>query len=109
MSSKITDHQTENSRDVQAVRLKDFLTRTVDFLKVDIEGAEFEVMMDVADQLHHVRNLFIEYHGVFGQEKGINDLLTANADGKRVSLLHQGGGIHLRPSVFPDKESYYTV
>ena len=76
MSSKITNEQTALSREVRAVRLKDLLTRPVDFLKMDIEGAEYEVMMDVADQLHHVGKMFVEYHGVFGQEKELNSLLA---------------------------------
>jgi FkbM family methyltransferase len=97
MSSKITDHQTEHSRDVQAVRLKDFLTRTVDFLKMDIEGAEFEVMMDVADQLHHVRNLFVEYHGVFGQEKELNSLLAMLTEKGFLYYIKEAASIYNHP------------
>ena len=59
--------------EVKAVRLKRFLGRPVDFLKMDIEGAEYEVIMDIADQLHNVRNFFIEYHGRFDQ---MNELLA---------------------------------
>lgn len=80
MSSKITDQHTALTREVAAVRLKELLTRQVDFLKMDIEGAEFEVMMDIADKLTLVKNLFIEYHGVFGQEKELNTLLTMLVD-----------------------------
>jgi FkbM family methyltransferase len=70
MGSRISEKG--GNSEVKAVRLKGYLNRTVDFLKMDIEGAEYEVIMDIADQLHNVRNLFIEYHGRFDQ---MNELL----------------------------------
>ncbi len=48
--------------DVRTIRLKDYLKREVDFLKIDIEGAEYNVIEDCADELKKVKNLFIEYH-----------------------------------------------
>src|SRR5581483_9772890 len=37
--------------EVETVRLRDFLDRPVDLLKIDIEGAETEVLRDCADRL----------------------------------------------------------
>jgi FkbM family methyltransferase len=48
--------------EVPAVRLRDYLTEPVDLLKLDIEGAEGEVLLDSEDRLHLVRQLVIEYH-----------------------------------------------
>ncbi len=48
--------------DVETIRLKDFLNRKVDFLKIDIEGAEYNVIKDCSEELKNVKNLFIEYH-----------------------------------------------
>ncbi|WP_162053119.1 FkbM family methyltransferase [Pontibacter pamirensis] len=48
--------------EVETVRLKDYLNKKIDFLKIDIEGAEYKVIEDCADNLHFVENLFIEYH-----------------------------------------------
>ncbi|HXD77556.1 MAG TPA: FkbM family methyltransferase [Puia sp.] len=76
MSSKIVHASTGTSLEVKAIRLKTFLTRPVDFLKMDIEGAEFEVIMDAAESLFHVKNLFIEYHGCFDQQKELSTLLN---------------------------------
>lgn len=69
MGSKITADPSGATRDVQAIRLKDYLNRPIDFLKMDIEGAEYEVVMDLADQLHQVKNFFLEYHGTYAQQK----------------------------------------
>jgi FkbM family methyltransferase len=76
MSSKISNLATEHTREVKAIRLRDFLNRPVDFLKMDIEGAEFVVVMDSADRLHQVKNLFIEYHGSFDQKNELSSLLN---------------------------------
>ena len=76
MSSKIdtdTNHATIN---VNAVRLKNYLTRKVDFLKIDIEGAEYAVLRDIKDDLHLVNNLFVEYHGTFRQQNELDELMS---------------------------------
>ncbi len=67
MSSKIQSENTITSKEVIATRLKDFLNRPVDFLKIDIEGAEYTVLKDIADDLPMVNNMFLEYHGDFNQ------------------------------------------
>src|SRR5215471_1157106 len=45
---------------VPSVRLRDFLSEMPEFLKIDIEGAEFEVLKDCADKLRNVKNIFVE-------------------------------------------------
>ena len=65
MSSRIHTEVSDNTVPVKAIRLKDYLDRPIDFLKIDIEGAEFRVIKDIADQLHYVNKLFLEYHGSF--------------------------------------------
>ena len=47
---------------VRAVRLSPYLKEPVDYLKLDIEGAEGGVLRECAGVLHRVRHIFIEYH-----------------------------------------------
>ncbi|GAC1707857.1 MAG: hypothetical protein NVS9B7_22010 [Flavisolibacter sp.] len=64
--SKIAaDHRSpQQPIQVKAIRLADLLQQTqVDFLKIDIEGAEFEVLQDCGPFLSNVQNIFLEYHG----------------------------------------------
>ena len=61
---------------VKAIRLKDFLNRQVDFLKIDIEGAENIVLTDIEDNLHYVKNMFLEYHGSFDQNKELLKMIN---------------------------------
>lgn len=55
-------------RRVSSVRLRDYLLREarIDLLKIDIEGAETDVLLDCGDALARVRNLFVEYHAYVG-------------------------------------------
>jgi FkbM family methyltransferase len=62
---------------VEGVRLKDVLEgqTDIDLLKVDIEGAEYEVIKDCRNSLTHVRNIFLEYHGTFANQHQLIELL----------------------------------
>jgi len=53
----------DNKVKVSSIRLKDFLENEekIDMLKIDIEGAEYEVLKDCRESLGHVQNLFVEY------------------------------------------------
>ena len=53
-----------NTTKVKAIRLKELLEseKYIDLLKIDIEGAEYEVILDCKNSLNNVENIFIEYH-----------------------------------------------
>lgn len=55
--------------EVHTVSLRGFLDREVDFLKIDIEGAEVDVLDDCKDSLWNVKNLFVEYHSFYGSNQ----------------------------------------
>jgi FkbM family methyltransferase len=61
---------------VECVRLKDYLNEPIDFLKIDIEGAETEVINDCAEQLKNVKAVFIEYHGTEQGPDSLHEILT---------------------------------
>jgi len=63
------------NEEVESVRLRDYLDGPVDLLKLDIEGAETEVLNDCAGALGRVRNLFVEYHSFAGEPQKIGGLL----------------------------------
>ena len=69
MTSKIETTVSLDTIGVKAVRLRDLLDREVDFFKIDIEGAEYKVLCDIAEKLYLVKNMFLEYHGTFAQNK----------------------------------------
>jgi FkbM family methyltransferase len=69
---------TNNSENkVTAIKLDTFLAQFqhIDFLKMDIEGAEFQVVADCLNGLKKVDHFFLEYHGKVGQTKELYTLL----------------------------------
>ena len=60
---------------VETIRLKDYLNEKVDFLKIDIEGAEFKVIKDCEDVLKNVDKLFIEYHSFPMETQNLQEIL----------------------------------
>ena len=66
-----------NKQMVQAIRLRDWLEREtrVDMLKMDIEGAESEVILDCENSLSHVQHLFLEYHSYSSQPQMLPEIL----------------------------------
>lgn len=65
-----------SSKKVVCTSLKKYLTdRKVDFLKIDIEGAEYEVIKDCENELKNVEYLFIEYHSMVGRKQNLHKIL----------------------------------
>ncbi len=57
---------------VDACRLNDFLREPVDFLKMDVEGAEGELLADCSSALANVRTCFVEYHSFAGRPQKLD-------------------------------------
>ena len=75
--SLVTDFGKKNNIiTIEAVDLKKYLNRKIDFLKIDIEGAENTLVFDIAPHLHNVENLFLEYHGIKGREQNLGEILS---------------------------------
>jgi FkbM family methyltransferase len=105
-----------------AVRLRDYLRNPVDMLKLDIEGAEVEVLQDCGDRLEGVQNLFVEYHSFVNQPQRLDELLTVlRRAGLRVQIHTQFSsprplrdrpvqlGMDLRLNVFGYREAQYAA
>lgn len=62
---------------VPCTSLKKYLIgEKVDFLKLDIEGAEYEVIKDCEKELKNIDNLFIEYHSMSGKKQNLDKILS---------------------------------
>jgi FkbM family methyltransferase len=81
--------------EIQTVRLRDYLCEPIDFLKIDIEGAETEVLIDCADSLQYVNRLFVEYHSFIAQPQTLDQILTV--------LRHAGFRIQIHPGINAEK------
>lgn len=67
----------EHTIQVRAVKLSNLLqSRKIDFLKIDIEGAEDHLLRDCASSLGNVDQLFVEYHGKVNETEKLTGILT---------------------------------
>jgi FkbM family methyltransferase len=89
----VADATTEESdgQKVPVTRLVSYLEGRVDMLKLDIEGAEVEVVLDAVGHLGSVQNLFVEYHSYVGKEQRVDEILRV--------LREAGFRIHIQPEL----------
>lgn len=67
-----------HAKTIHGERLKSLLQKLgrVDFLKIDIEGAETQVLRDIESELTNVDNLFFEFHSIPGKPQELGNLLS---------------------------------
>lgn len=79
---RIDQNRHEIKTKIPSIRLKDLLQKetSIDFLKLDIEGAELAVLRDCSDQLYKVKHLFVEYHFFNTGKNYLSELLKILED-----------------------------
>jgi len=60
---------------VETTCLSEYINDKIDFLKIDIEGAETKVLEEISDKLHLVQNIFIEYHSFTDKNQTLSIIL----------------------------------
>lgn len=83
-------YSVENVTQVETVRLKDILDSfdEIELLKIDIEGAEIEVVKDCCNSFSKVNKIFIEFHSFPGEPQCLDKLLKILSDqGFRYKIL----------------------
>jgi FkbM family methyltransferase len=109
----------ENLIDVEAFDLSEFLgDQRFDFVKMDIEGAEEDVVPACAEHLCRTRWLFIEYHSKSGKKQRLDRILSVlSSIGFRVHIhsvrnspspfisAKKTDGFDLQLNIFAQKES----
>jgi len=102
MASKIIGPNKNKSNsnsliETKSIRLKDLLDVKTDFLKLDIEGAEYEVIKDCSEKLGNVQNLFIEYHGNYDEMYKLNEILNIVLENKFKYYIKEASSIYNQP------------
>lgn len=82
-----------NKTVLPSIRLKEVLAahEQVDLLKIDIEGAEVEVLKDCASELKKVQYLFVEYHSWINSAQQLDELLAVLRNNGFRYYIHQIG------------------
>lgn len=79
--------------EIETIKLSDYLKNEaeIDFLKIDIEGAETEVLLECKEHLKNVQNIFIEYHSFADKEQTLSTILNIlEQNGFRYYIEHIG-------------------
>ena len=87
------NNEHENIIEIQTVKLSHYLNNEtpIDFLKLDIEGAETEVLLEGEAYLNQVKNIFIEYHSFSQQKQTLSTILSIlENNGFRYYIEHIG-------------------
>ena len=96
----------KNTLEIPSVRLKDILRNYdyIDLLKIDIEGAEVEVIKDCNEDLKKVKNIFIEYHSWISNKQELDNLLRILSENGFRYYIHSIGSQSHQP--FLNIDSY---
>lgn len=111
MASRIETgvYEDDNKKIVKCVRLNDLLNEKIDFLKIDIEGAEHAVLKDCSDNLINVQNLFVEYHGIYPEMFKLNEILDILIRNNFRYYIKEGSAVHAKPFWEKNKIGDYDV
>lgn len=72
----VASAEADSSLEVEAIDIADFFKgRKIDFLKMDIEGAETTVLPACREYLREVKFLFVEYHSRAGQRQDLDKII----------------------------------
>ncbi|OIR05731.1 2-O-methyltransferase NoeI [mine drainage metagenome] len=77
-ASKINESGEDSLSQIPCIDFMEVLKNhaEIDFLKMDIEGAEHSVIKHCSAHLHKIKNMFIEYHGKVSETNKLIELLT---------------------------------
>lgn len=102
----------ENQTIVKTIDLINCITEPIDLIKMDIEGAEFDVLMHLANKLNLVKNIVVECHidnnNIYKFAKilellsSFNFKVAINSYGVWRDLIH-------RPGKLPDEFDQYIL
>jgi FkbM family methyltransferase len=94
-SGRVTHPGDEAAVSIKAVRLRDWLAEPIDFLKIDVEGAELDLLVDCNPLLGNVDKLFVEYHSRFDEPQRLHELLQLLVEaGFRYDIKEEFGAKH---------------
>jgi len=74
---------------IPAVPLKPYLAEPVDLLKIDVEGAELDVLQGAGENLRHCKLVFVEYHSFGHKKQVLAEILNL--------MTHHGFRVHICP------------
>jgi FkbM family methyltransferase len=103
--SIVSDHQ--KLIEIETTSLRKYLDRKVDFLKIDIEGAEATVFEDCDSLLKNVQQIFIEFHSAVNKPQELHSILNILAKNGFRYYVESAGLINNEPFIKRDTINNY--
>ena len=100
---------------IKVERLSKYINSEVDFLKLNIEGAELEVLkdLDTTGKLGLIKELVLEWHSFAGRKQNLGELLMIlERNGFKYLINHFDYRVNPRlkpPFKLSDKSQYYLL
>ena len=85
-------NESQKEEIVEKISFKNFLktTRQIDFLKIDCEGAEYEILFSLSKkELHKIKKISMEAHN-YGKYTGEDLARFLQKNNFKVKLIHDG-------------------
>lgn len=102
-------YKKNNRIKIESIRLKDLISneRRIDLLKMDIEGAEIDVIMDCQSVLNKIKYFFFEYHVFPDRNHELDVLLKILVENKFQYFIRQISDQEKPFINYCDKSSYH--
>lgn len=75
-SSKFLPGQHGTAIKINQIKLSQYITEPVDMLKMNIEGMEWEVFVEIESKLPSIKNIIFEYHAFFNLPQHLGKILN---------------------------------
>lgn len=98
------DQERKNSGKFESIEVQSllpYLNKTVDFLKLDIEGAESVVIKDIESHLYNVNRIFVEYHSFVRQTQNLGEIISI--------LENSGFRLHINAPGLSSKQPFQNL
>ncbi len=92
---------------VDTCLLSQYITGPVEYLKIDIEGAEWEVIKEIEKKIKFVKRLFIESHSFISKKQDLHKILALLSDNNFRYYLTEGAVVTHNP--FLHKKQYLNM
>jgi FkbM family methyltransferase len=96
-----------NIIEVETTSLRACLNQKVDFLKIDIEGAETIVIEDCENLLHNVERIFIEFHSAINKPQQLDVILNILSKNNFRYYLESARNYNKSPFISPTTVGNY--
>ncbi|PQJ32176.1 hypothetical protein BST92_09675 [Nonlabens arenilitoris] len=100
----LIDTDGKNSGSFESINVESllpYLNRNVDFLKLDIEGAESVVIKDIESSLDNVNRIFVEYHSFVQQTQNLGEIINI--------LENSGFRLHVNAPGLSSKQPFQSL